>query len=100
MKRLTAGTSLINVTSQENPLWRFKESVKSVMRIFDLGEIDQALIVTEVNRARFTVIGKAVHPVTEEQVILCELYSNALDGDRFILGQSFMWDWDNLVEPA
>ena len=88
------------VTSQENQLWRLKESVKNVMRVFDLGEIDQALIATEVNKARFTVIGKAVHPITEEQVTLCEFYSNALDGDRFILGQSFMWDWDSLVERA
>jgi len=90
----------INVTSQENHLWRLKPLVTGVMRIFDLGEIDQALISTEVNRARFTVIGKAVHPITEEQVVLCEFYSNALDGDRFILGQSFMWDWESLVERA
>lgn len=88
------------MTSQDSPLWRLKPLVTDVMRIFDLGEIDQALISTEVNRARFTVIGKAVHPITEEQVVLCEFYSNALDGDRFILGQSFMWDWESLVERA
>lgn len=88
------------MTSQDSPIWRLKPLVTDVMRIFDLGEIDQALISTEVNRARFTVIGKAVHPITEEQVVLCEFYSNALDGDRFILGQSFMWDWESLVERA
>jgi hypothetical protein len=38
--------------------------------------------------------------MTEEQQTVCEFYSNALDGDKFILGQSFIEKWDALIERA
>jgi len=83
------------MTSQENPLWRFKSSVREVYRI-----VGDVMVPTEINRARFTVIAQCVNPMTEEQQTVCEFYSNALDGDKFILGQSFIEKWDALIERA
>jgi hypothetical protein len=84
------------MTSQENPLWRFKPCVSEVYRFID----DVAMIATRVNRARFTVIKKCLSPTSGEEVMLCEFYGDALDGDSFILPAHFSWQWDELVDRA
>ena len=96
MTRLLAGKPLINVTEQENPLWRLSSFVKHVDRIMP----DDSVQKTAVNKARFTVLGVISRLDTGEVVHLCEFYSNALDGDKFFLTPQFIGHWDALVERA
>lgn len=82
------------MTAEEKQLWRLKPCVKLV----DLICNDGSLMPTEVNRARFTVLGET--SITGETLPLCEFYSNALDGGQFILPYKFIEKWDDLVERA
>ena len=82
------------MTDQENELWRLSGFVKFVHQIMPDGSLKE----TEVNRARFTVLGET--SITGEALPLCEFYSNALDGGKFFLPRQFIEHWDSLVERA